>query len=197
MSRSTHSSPSKSTYTSLATSLNTISLHSPTRSSTLSLRGTVHKSGGTTSKKPLLSAAGMALLSTTATTRKKSSVSPTKRGGAGDSENGSSSMRAKGSPKKGGGLSAGGGLGKMDVVSEDWDARATDSKRSPSKKSKVVRPQVHSLEAFSLRKVVTDCKFIAYSTTVTFLLALLPLLEKIIPDPSFLPSILLLIPTKT
>lgn len=86
----------------------------------------------------MLSAAGAALLSTTATTRKKSSVSPTKRGGAGDIENGSSvSMRSRGSPKKAL-LAAGGGLGKMDVVSEDWDARAADCKRSPSKKSKVV-----------------------------------------------------------
>ncbi|GAA5942185.1 WD40 repeat domain-containing protein [Sporobolomyces koalae] len=114
-------SPSRAPLAALS-SLNNLSLASPSRSKPLAARS-----------KPLFSG-----LSTTQTTRKKTSRSPSKRGedltGGFDSAATATHSR-KSSPTK---LASTGGIGRSGVVNNDWDPAtlAGDAKRSPSKKSK-------------------------------------------------------------
>ncbi|GAA6028194.1 hypothetical protein JCM8097_006907 [Rhodosporidiobolus ruineniae] len=118
-------------------SLNSLSLNSPARSSTL-------KTSSRAPQKSIFTAADHR--STTQTTRKKSS-SPSKsrsRRPAGDDDDLTGNLTGtydisssrRSSPVKGG-LAAGGGVGRSGVVNNDWDPSvlAGESKRSPSKKA--------------------------------------------------------------
>ncbi|KAI5481750.1 WD repeat protein, cell division cycle 20, cofactor of APC complex [Pseudohyphozyma bogoriensis] len=152
-SASATNSPSRAPLSSLPSSLNSLSLNSPSRNAP-SLRDLIYKSGAP--KKPITSSAALAAAAAAASasaagTTKKKSASPRKRSaspnksarriaddplaayGALDSSI-QSGLRA--SPVKGGrSLAAGGGLGRMDMVTADFDGKAADGRKSPTRRS--------------------------------------------------------------
>ncbi|KAL8281361.1 hypothetical protein RQP46_006395 [Phenoliferia psychrophenolica] len=126
------------------TTLSSLSLNSPSRGQ--SLRDTIHKSAHQP-KKTLTSSAALAALAPSkkrASPSKKRSASPTKSIRTGDdvttllSSADTTQEYGRTSPTKlAKGLAAGGGLGRMDVVGNDWDG-SHDVRKSPSKKGKVL-----------------------------------------------------------
>lgn len=135
---------------SLNNTLTSLSLNSPSRAQ--SLRDTIHKSAHQP-KKTVISAAALAALAPSkkrASPSKKRSASPTKSIRTGDDQltqtlgNGDSTQEygTRTSPVKAAkGLAAGGGLGRMDVVGNDWDA-SLDVRKSPTKKGKHVSTSI-------------------------------------------------------
>lgn len=144
-------SPSRAPFSSLVQSLNSVSINSPTR-----LKGSItankdtaslfNKSNSSrTGSKDLFSSAPQAA----ATRRSKSSPSKTTSSVKSRVDNpfsastheitgvGSTSRRS--SPVKTASLAAGGGIGRNGVVTHDFEATTTDSRKSPSKKGKHVR----------------------------------------------------------
>lgn len=151
-------SPSRAPLSTLTASFNNTSLGSPSR-----------PPAAKPARAPALASAKniFSSVSTTQTTRKKHSTSPTKppreprsRHSGDDDLTGNLTGTLDGpsrrsSPTKAG-LAAGGGVGRSGIVSNDWDpaSLAGDSKRSPSKKGRHVRPL--SLSPARSRWALTD-----------------------------------------